>query len=236
MDTEYRYKGIPITPAIAEYVITLSLGGKKLPKSQIVDSVERTHIDNGGVPAEAADLSRTVGKALRNLKNRGLVENPSAGWWLIKQSGEAEDLSSQVPADLVGQQDADQDIQEYRIESVRGVGGEAVYVYYYPAYKEAALAAGKERWLCKIGRTDRFPRIRVSEQATGMPEQPVIGLVFKTDDSTTLESVVQGVLILRGRWSDESPGSEWFVTSPDDVLGIIKLLVPEFNTEKSTEV
>ena len=236
MDTDYRYKGIPITPAIAEYVITSYLRGKQLRRSKIVDSVERIHIDNGGLPAEAANFSLTVKKALQNLKNRGLAGNPSTGWWSIEQSDDAEDLSSRVPADLVGQQDADQDTQDYRIESVRGVGDEAVYVYYYPAYKEAALAAGNDRWLCKIGRTDCLPRIRVSEQATGMPEQPVIGLVFKTDESRILESVVQGVLSLRGQWSEESPGTEWFVTSPDDVLGVIKLLVPEFNTEKSTEV
>jgi len=236
MDDDYRYKGIPLTPAIAEYIITSYLQGKQLRRSQIIDTIERTHTKNGGLPAEAADLSRTVKKALQNMKNKGLAVNPSTGWWSIGQSDSAEDLSSRVSADLVGQQDADQDTQEYRIESVHGVGDEAVYVYYYPAYKEAALTAGKDRWLCKIGRTDCLPRIRVSEQATGMPEQPVIGLVFKTDDSRILESVVQGVLTLRGQWSDESTGTEWFVTSPDDVLGVIKLLFPEFKTEKSTEV
>jgi len=236
MDVDYRYKGIPITPAIAEYVITSYLGGKQLRRSQIIDSVERIHIENGGLPAEAADFSRTVKKALQNLKNRGLAENPSSGWWSIEQSDNAEDLSSRVPPDIAAKEDADKDTSEYRIESFAGVGEEAVYVYYYPAYKEAALAAGKDHWLCKFGRTDRLPGIRISEQTTGMPEQPVIGLMIKTDDSKIVESVVKNVLILRGQWGEDSPGTEWFVTSPDDVLQVIKLLVPEFNTDKTTEV
>ncbi|MBZ5670911.1 MAG: GIY-YIG nuclease family protein, partial [Acidobacteriia bacterium] len=154
----------------------------------------------------------------------------------IGQNEDTEDLISLVPPNLVAKEDADKDTEEYRIESVRGVGEEAVYVYYYTTYKESALAAGKDHWLCKIGRTDRLPRIRISEQTTGIPEQPVIGSVIKTDDSRAVETVVKNVLGLRGQWSEDSPGSEWFVTSPDDVLQIIKLLVPKFNTDMTTEV
>jgi hypothetical protein len=236
MDTDYRYKGIPITPAIAEYIITSDLRGKQLRRAEIVDAVQRIHIDNGGLPAEAADLVMTVKKALQNLKKKGQAGNPSCGWWLIEGSTEVDNPSSQEPVDLEGQQQSDQDRQDYSIESIRGTGDEAVYVFYYPAYKKAALATGNDRWLCKIGRTAFLPRIRIFEQGTGMPEQPVIGLVFKTDDSRILESVVHGVLNLRGQWSEESPGTEWFVTSPDDVLAVIKLLVPELNIEKITKV
>jgi len=170
---------------------------------------------------------------LENLKDKGLAENPATGWWSIKQDDNAEDLVSPGSSDSVAVDNAGMDIQEYEIESVIGDGEEAVYVYYYPAYKTSALAAEQDHWLCKIGRTSRFPGIRISEQTTGMPEQPVIGLVIKTDDSRTLESVIKNVLALRKQWSENSPGIEWFVTSPDNVLQIIKVLIPEFNVVKA---
>ncbi len=226
MNEDYQFKGIPITAAITEHLITSYLQGKKLRRSEIIDSVEKIHIDNGGLPAEAADFSRTVKKALQNLKNKNLAENPSSGWWSIKQNDDIEDLSAQVSSDLGNKEEPGENDQEYKIEAVMGDGDEAVYVYYYPAYKASALAAGKDHWLCKIGRTDRLPRIRISEQITGMPEQPVIGLVIKTDDSRAVETVIKNVLSLRGQWSEDSPGIEWFITSPDNVAQIYKLLVP----------
>jgi hypothetical protein len=236
MEADYPYKGIPITPAIVEYLIKSYLRGQQLRRSQIIDSVVQKHIEHGGLPAEATDLWATVKKALTNLKQAGLARNPSTGWWSIEASENAEDLSPGVPADAVAPERADQEIRDYTIECVRGIGDEAVYVLYYPAYKNAALAAGNDRWLCKIGRTDRPPNIRVSEEAAGMPEKPVIGLLFKTEESRILESVLHGVLTLRGQWSEESPGTEWFLTSPDDVLRVIKLAVPKPDTEQSPGV
>jgi hypothetical protein len=234
MDNNYKYKGIPITAAIAEYIIKSFLRDKQLERSEIINAVERIHSENGGLPTQA-NLTSIVKKALSNLKEQGIATNPRSGWWSIGQSIDAEDLTSQVPPDLVVKEDVDKDTQQYKIDSVVGAGEEAVYVYYYPTYKKEALAAGRDRWLCKIGRTDRLPRIRISEQTTGMPEQPVIGLVINTDDSRAVEVVVKNVLSLRGQWSEDSPGAEWFVTSPDDILQLIKLLVPKFNTDK-TEV
>ncbi len=235
MDNNYKFKGIPVSAAIAEYIIESFLRDKQLERSQIITSVERIHNENGGLPTQA-NLTNIVKKALSNLKEKGLAANPRSGWWSIGQSKDAEDLSSQVPPDLVANEDVDKETQEYKIDSIVGVGEEAVYVYYYPTYKKEALAAENDRWLCKIGRTDRLPRIRISEQTTGMPEQPVIGLVINTDDSRAVEVVVKNVLSLRGQWSEDSPGAEWFVTSPDDVLQLIKLLVPEFNTDKTIVV
>ncbi len=232
MDSEYAYEGIPLTPAIAEYLISSYLRGQRLRRSQIIDAVEKIHVDSGGSRAESADLSRSVKKALENLKDRGLASNPSTGWWLIGQNKDVEDRSSQFTADLGDQDEKDNEALEFKVEAVLGEGAEAVYVYYYPAYKESALAAGNNRWRCKIGRTDCPPKVRVSNQTTGMPERPVLGLVFKTDDSRVLESVIQGILSLRGQWCEDSPGAEWFITSPDEVMGIIRLLFPESGEEK----
>lgn len=235
MNTEYRYRGIPITSAIVEHLITSYLHGKQLKRSEIIETVEKIHTENGGLQAAAADFSRTVKKALQNLKEKGLAENPSTGWWLIKKAEGTEDLSSLVPEAPSDDLESDKYIEEFDSESVRGVGDEAIYVFYYPAYKKAALAAGIDKWLCKIGRTNRHTSIRVGEQAAGMPEKPVIGLVLKTDDSRTVESVIQGVLTLRGQWSEESPGTEWFTTSPDDVVRIMTLVAPSLITEETTD-
>jgi hypothetical protein len=58
-----------------------------------------------------------------------------------------------------------------------------------------------------------------------MPESPEIGLVYRTNDSRALESVLHGILSLRNQWSEASPGVEWFITSPEDVTSIIENVI-----------
>jgi hypothetical protein len=58
-----------------------------------------------------------------------------------------------------------------------------------------------------------------------MPETPEIGLVYHTNDSRALESVLHGILSLRNQWSEASPGVEWFITSPEDVTSIIEYVL-----------
>jgi hypothetical protein len=63
-----------------------------------------------------------------------------------------------------------------------------------------------------------------------MPERPEIGLVYRTNDSRTLEGVLHGILSLRNQWNESSPGVEWFVTSVEDVLAIIRFVENPLDT------
>jgi len=224
-EENYRFKGLPLTAAVIEYIVKSQLIGRQLKRNQIVDYVEKFHAEKGGFPCEAADLTRTVKKALDKLKASGVAENPSTGWWRISSgTGDDHSIESFGENDVLGEA-ANGETQDLQALLYLGEGDESIYLYYYPAYKTAALASGVEKWLCKIGRTDSSASLRISSQSTGMPERPEIGLVYRTHDSRTLESVLHGILTLRNQWSEGSPGVEWFITSVEDVLSIIQFVM-----------
>jgi hypothetical protein len=223
-EARYKFKGLPLTAAVAEHIIRSQLTGQQLKRAEIVNYVEEFHCANGGLPCQAADLSRTVKKALNNIKVSGGAENPSTGYWRISShSGELQQDQSVGDAPIA-EEEGEGEAQVFQPLMSLGEGDESVYLYYYPAYKTIALAGGSDKWLCKIGRTDSSANLRISSQSTGMPERPEIGLVYRTNDSRTLESVLHGILSLRNQWSESSSGVEWFDTSVEDVLAIIRFV------------
>lgn len=224
-DDNYKYKGLPLTAAVVEFIVLSQLAGRQIKRNQVVDFVETFHADNGGFPCQAADLSRTVKKALDNLRAHGGAENPSTGWWRISSApGDDESIQPSDEGAPLGE-NVNEETQALQSLLSLGEGDESIYIYYYPAYKAAALSCGKDKWLCKIGRTDSSASLRIAGQSTGMPERPEIGLVYRTNDSRSLESVLHGILTLRSQWSESSPGVEWFVTSIEDVLSIIQFVL-----------
>lgn len=224
-DENYKYKGLPLTPAVAKYIVASRLAGQTITKLEIVNYVEKFHAKEGGIPCQAADFSRTVKKALENLKASGGAENRSTGWWSIS-SGTGCDESIQSPdeGEVLGE-NVNEETQGLQSLLSLGEGEESIYLFYYPAYKTAALSSGTDKWLCKVGRTDSSAGLRILGQSTGMPERPEIGLVYRTNDSRSLESVLHGILTLRNQGSERSPGVEWFITSIEDVLSIIQFVL-----------
>jgi len=112
----------------------------------------------------------------------------------------------------------------------------------YP-YRDVPLApqiicraeeSGENRWPCKIGRTDQNPLQRVlSQAATALPEKPVVAVVFRTKYSAALETAFHSVFTLRGLAVRDAPGTEWFLTSPDEVVALAKIFDPtSFGTSK----
>jgi hypothetical protein len=218
---EYRYQGLPITPSIIEELIVQHFNGKSSKRDVIVNKVLEYHIANGGVAPEAQDFPRSVKKALSNLAERGHSENRAYGIWKISKyyfPVVSENIDTDTESPLVI-------IPSHR---VFGVGDFAVYCYYFDNYRRLAIHEGRSIWPCKIGRTDRDPLIRVLSQAsTALPEKPIIDFVIKTSDSSLLESAIHSILKLKNRHITDSPGSEWFYTSPNEVLEIIKIVNEE---------
>ena len=60
-----------------------------------------------------------------------------------------------------------------------------------------------------------------------MPEQPLILGTYEHNDPQTLERALHSVLTLRGKKKLDAPGSEWFVTPPDEVRILIKTILDE---------
>lgn len=103
-------------------------------------------------------------------------------------------------------------------EMITGSGKSSVYLYYYPQYRESAESKGEKVWECKIGRTKHDKADgRIRNQATGLPERPMIGLHIKTDWPKEVEDIIHDILKVRGKHIADAPGREWFVTSPSEV-------------------
>lgn len=93
-----------------------------------------------------------------------------------------------------------------------------MYLYYYDKYKELAKLKGQHMWECKIGRTNVNSVNRILGQVgASYPEPPHIALVINCNDSFLLEKALHCILKVKGRWLSDSPGKEWFITSPEEV-------------------
>lgn len=102
-------------------------------------------------------------------------------------------------------------------------GNEYIYVYYYPSYKELAFYNDVTLFPCKIGRTDKNPISRVTQQLNSCaPEEPIIALVFECENSRLFEKVIHQYMELHQRHIEHSFNKEWFNTNPDEIYAVVK--------------
>ncbi|MBO0875160.1 MAG: GIY-YIG nuclease family protein [Pseudonocardia sp.] len=92
-----------------------------------------------------------------------------------------------------------------------------VYVYTYPHYWRHPYVPGTERRLLKVGRTTNQAWTRVLAQArqTGMPEDPLLLRVYKSNHPAKLEKSFHMLLDAAEhvRSSGTAVGREWFTTT-----------------------
>lgn len=209
-----RAVGLPFTAASAISIAREIIGDRPHWRRRVLArEIERIHCARGGAPASNYEgLLKCTKTCLSVMKKNGEAINviKSAGIWC--SSDHAPGNASAITDERISKTRADEIVTEKRI----GCGDEAVYVYYFPVYKEMALLKGYLSWPCKIGRTALIATDRVSCQGgTALSEFPVIGLEIKTKNSTHLERVIHGELKSLWKQIKTSPGFEWFTTSPD---------------------
>ena len=108
-----------------------------------------------------------------------------------------------------------------------GDGNSFVYAYYYSQYRKD----GEVDFPIKIGRSNDYrSRIENQSKATGMPEKPEVSVVWRTDKPVAAEKLLHELLKFRGKHKPDSPGSEWFCTSPDEIRQIIECIQPSVST------
>jgi len=232
MQDSYSFIDLPLTPAIAEMLIQEKFAGQVATRQTIVEEVRRLHISRGGKPAEAVDLARVIKKALERLRECGTAQNPSLGYWRIGLGeGDLEEATADFPVPLTQVEDVAVVAADVILRQDAGVNS-AVYLYYLPAYRISAETAKLKAWPCKIGRTERDPLSRIlSQAATALPEKPHVALIIYTQYPISFEAAIHGVLTLRGQKIDDSPGKEWFLTSPDEVRALVEVFDPKLMTE-----
>jgi hypothetical protein len=217
---QYKYAGQPLTPGIAAELVLDLFAGRITERHKIVDAVVRAHQERGGLDSRAKDTSRLVKKALSNMERNGLAENPSFGQWKIKPT--SSDSAATVPTEI---QNEEVIASAPTAEIVTGEGDDSVYLYYFESYRRLAEIKGNRLFPCKIGRSERDPLLRVlSQSSTALPEFPRIARLFKTNDGSALEAAIHSILSLRGMEIEDSPGTEWFLTSPDEIDSIVRFI------------
>jgi hypothetical protein len=217
----YEFSNLPLTAAIAQKLIMQLFGNNQVARREdIASAILTRHLKLGGLrPTQTPQ--QIAKKALTTLKDAGLAVNPSFGFWKILSSEWVNDEEANAAASDIESEEDVQDLADatWQAERTIGTGAQAVYLYFLPAYRDVAMQKQQPNWRCKIGMTTRDdPRDRIYSQAsTALPERPVIGLVIRTDMALALEKAIHGILNVRNRGIPDLPGSEWFMTSPDEV-------------------
>jgi hypothetical protein len=202
--------------------------GQLAERQAIIEAVRDLHARRGGSPPKVSDFSNTVKKALANMQKAGEAENPSPGYWKILPK-DTEVTRQDSTGEVAGE--GAEVVKETQEESVAectfGTGNGSVYLYYLPTYRSRAQERGEDRWQCKIGRTDGKAELRIMGQAgTALPEKPVLAVLFWTKYPLALERAFHAVLTLRGLAVQDVPGTEWFLTSPDEVIALARIFGP----------
>ena len=191
--------------------------GKQFTRQDAVNIVTRYHTDHGGILQKPTYIP-TFKKTSLLMRNEGLVKAGYGVWRLNYKKNQIEIMPA-AKKDIIPAYTADKEI---------GSGKKSIYVYYYDNYKELASLKNSKIWECKVGRTDVDPISRVVGQAgTCYPEMPHIALVIYCDDSNLLEKAIHDVLRLRNSWLIDSPGKEWFLTSPEEVEEIYNSIIQD---------
>lgn len=109
-----------------------------------------------------------------------------------------------------------------RIEKEIGDGEDYVYVYYNPNDKKLATFEGRDRWECKIGFSSTDPIQRIVDQGikTSISQDPVIGLLIRTENGYYTEALLHKHLYQYKIRSD-IVGDEWFMTNPNEIENIL---------------
>ncbi len=220
----YRYKELPFqSPILSELALKL-FTGRIVESKTVYDETLNYHIVNGGKKPNAKNSRDIIHKGFNALRKKGLAESSMTGFWKIGETSNElpreENIDYELNTVIVNQDILI--VEKEKIADIEiGTGKSAVYLYYLPLYRQIAEQKDQTFWQCKIGRTDGDPLQRIlSQAATDLPEKPHVAIIIRTDFSFELENIIHDVLTIRGKKIDNSPGAEWFLTSPDEVLSI----------------
>jgi len=207
-----------VRPVVRQIIEGLFREQSQWKSGDLVDRVVQSHRERGG--SVVPNPSFTIRRVLQDLRDDGLVITPGHGWWRWSgASPEGPPIPEEQATDTIPSEDETiNDIEPViRPNKEVGDGPECVYLYFNPNDRRLAEIEGRDVWECKIGCThsaDAIQRILGQGIRTALSRLPTVGLVLRTKDSTALERALHSSLRLVGAEVPDSPGNEWFITSP----------------------
>jgi hypothetical protein len=216
--TNMPNRGIELMPSVARPIIEeLFERQEQWRRDDLVSEVKRVHAERRGV-AGNQNPSSVVSKALGYLQEDGKVLKLAYGVWK-RASTDGTDTGSDI-AETTGSMPTPEEDAPVA-EKVIGVGGESVYLYFNPNDRELASHQGRTVWECKIGlstgKSGVLARILGQGTKTALSHPPVVALEMRTHDCAALERALHLSLRLIDASVPDSPGTEWFMTSPQRV-------------------
>jgi hypothetical protein len=109
-----------------------------------------------------------------------------------------------------------------RMPEVYGHGDESVYLIYAPLERYRAVQLNESMpFAMKIGRTKRRSSFRLQELQTGNHQKLRVGIEFRTDNSSKLESYLH-MNLLKHQITESKSSKEWFYSSFEEVIELYK--------------
>jgi hypothetical protein len=101
-----------------------------------------------------------------------------------------------------------------------------IYAFSFPVLVKNNIA-----FPIKIGKTIQDVESRVSAQCKGSAsfENPVILGKWQVKRYGTVESAIHDTLKSRGKWRENAPGTEWFDTTIEEIIKILKFITEEYS-------
>lgn len=216
------YSEVRLTGVVMEEILLKLSMPQLMTRQELLDLIIDYYTSHGGraLPNDPVSTFKHASSMMRK-HNADNVYHPTAGLWRFGNHESEEDSSDCLETDLSIGIDTDDMLDSLIPDKIVGDGNESVYMYYYDDCKDLAAFRNESHFKCKIGRTVFDPVERIKAQhGTSSHSKPHIALVIKCDNSSAVENLIHSFLMLQNRHIDDAPGTEWFFTSPDEVLDI----------------
>jgi hypothetical protein len=215
----YRFARYHLLPEIAQEPEALT--GEPFKLNPVINRVMERYLTeeqmNQTYPARDTEgKMHPVGGAVRfftSLRAKRGAESPFV--WLGKSGMYRLKSDSEVSLEAV--EDEDEEVEEQADVEFDGW----IYAFSFPAIKQAGGP-----FPIKVGLTTSDVEARVFGQCkgSGFFERPLILGKWKVKRVAQVESAIHAVLKARGRWKEDAPGDEWFMTTMDEVQSILNFI------------
>jgi hypothetical protein len=216
----YKFARYHLLPELAQEPEALS--GEPFKLNPVINRVLNRYLTENqmGLSYPARDTEgkmHQVGAAIRffaSLRAKRGTESPFV--WL-GQSGMYR-LKSDTELTLEAAEDEDEAIEDQADVEFNGW----VYAFTFPSIKRV-----QELSPIKVGLTtaaDVETRVFGQCKGAGFFEKPEILGRWQVKRVAQVEDAIHAVLKARGRWKEDAPGDEWFITSIDEVQSIVSFI------------
>jgi hypothetical protein len=169
---------------------------------------QATYLRPNGRPDSVLDTIRWYVRYVG--KDNNIIEFVQRGWYRMP-TGEQETANSS------------DEIEEEIAEEAGATTDGWIYAFTFPELIK------NEPFAIKVGMTIRDVEERVADQCRGSAffSQPKVLKSWRVNQVSLTERTVQGLLKLSGQWKSDAPGSEWFVTTVDEIERIVGIVQKE---------